>query len=109
MDKRYIRKDGEIIWVDMSTAVVRDMENEPLYLVSHFMDVTERKQAEESLRQNQEKYRHLVEGSNSIILLADKDLNITFMNEYGLKFFGYSAREIIGKKALGTIIPRTSQ
>lgn len=57
------------------------------------------------LQEREEQYRQLVESSNSIILRSDRDMNITFMNMYGLKFFGYSADEIIGKRALDTIIP----
>ena len=49
MEKRYIRKDGSIIWGDMSTASVRDAHGKPLYLVTHVSDITERKRAQEAL------------------------------------------------------------
>jgi PAS domain S-box-containing protein len=68
-------------------------------------DITERKKIELELHRSREEYQHLVEGSSSVILLADKDLNITFMNQFGLRFFGYSAAELIGRNAIGTIIP----
>lgn len=70
-----------------------------------FTDVTERKLADEILKQSEEKYRELVETSGSIIMKADKNLNITFVNEYGLKFLGYTAEELIGKNVIGTTIP----
>ncbi|MEN6383732.1 MAG: PAS domain S-box protein [Phycisphaerales bacterium] len=60
----------------------------------------------EALRQSHQKYQHLVEGSNSVIVLSDSDLNIKFINEYGLKFFGYKKEELVGKNVLGTIIPQ---
>ncbi len=50
MEKRYIRKDGGVIWADMSTASVRDTNGRPLYCVTHVQDITDRKQAEEALR-----------------------------------------------------------
>lgn len=62
---------------------------------------------QEALRQAEEQYRHLVESASSVILRSDRDLNITFMNRYGLEYFGYAAEEIIGRNALGTIIPVT--
>ncbi len=57
------------------------------------------------LRESEEKYRHLVQNVNSIILRIDRDGVVKFINEYGLKFFGFPQEEIIGKKAVGTILP----
>ncbi|MEG4213991.1 adenylate/guanylate cyclase domain-containing protein [Microcoleus sp. Pol14C6] len=69
--------------------------------------VAERTSAEYSLRESEIKYRELVENANSIILKMDADGNITFFNEFAEKFFGYTEEEILGKNALGTIIPQT--
>ncbi|MCC7572727.1 MAG: PAS domain S-box protein [Candidatus Methanofastidiosum sp.] len=57
------------------------------------------------LKQSEERYRELVENVNSIITKYDVDGNILSMNEYGLKFFGYKAEEIIGKNFIGTVTP----
>ena len=61
MEKRYIRKDGRIIWVDMSTASVRNAQGKPLYLVTHVQDITKRKDAEEALRKSDEQARQRAE------------------------------------------------
>ena len=66
--------------------------------------VAERAEVENSLRQNEIKYRELVENSNSIIVKLAPDGTITFFNEFAEIFFGYNQEEIIGKKAVGTII-----
>ena len=50
MEKRCIHKDGHLVWADMSTAAVCDVEGKPSYLVTHLVDITERKQAEEALQ-----------------------------------------------------------
>ncbi|UNU24630.1 adenylate/guanylate cyclase domain-containing protein [Microcoleus vaginatus] len=68
--------------------------------------VAERASAEDSLRQSEIKYRELVENANSIILKLDTEGNITFFNEFAQNFFGYDEKEIIGKNAVGTIIPQ---
>ncbi len=69
--------------------------------------VAERASAEDSLRESEIKYRELVENANSIILKLDTEGNITFFNEFSQKFFGYREEEILGKNAVGTIIPQT--
>jgi PAS domain S-box-containing protein len=64
-------------------------------------------QIEQALRESEAKYRELVENANSIIVRLDTQGNITFFNEFAQTFFGYSHSEILGRPALGTIIPET--
>ena len=69
--------------------------------------VAERAEAENSLRESEIKYRELVENANSIIVKLAADGTIIFFNEFAEIFFGYNQEEIIGKNAVGTIIPVT--
>ena len=50
MQKRYLRADGEPIWVQLSVSLVRGDDEEPLYFVSQVQDVTERRREESKLR-----------------------------------------------------------
>lgn len=65
------------------------------------------RRTERALRENEQKYRELVEHANSIILHWDCDGRIIFLNEYGLRFFGYTEAEILGSHIVGTIVPET--
>lgn len=60
-----------------------------------------------ALHKSEQKYRELVEHANSIILHWTRDGHITFLNEFGQRFFGYSENEIIGQHVVGTIVPET--
>jgi PAS domain S-box-containing protein len=74
-------------------------------LVGVGIDVSDRRRAEHGLVESERKYRELVEHANSIILRWDRDGRVTFLNEFGQRFFGYSAQEIVGKHVMGTIVP----
>jgi PAS domain S-box-containing protein len=69
------------------------------------IDVSERRDASRALQESERKYRELVEHANSIILRWTRDGCLTFVNEYGLKFFDYTAEELIGRHVVGTIVP----
>jgi len=69
------------------------------------IDISARKQTEHALRESEQKYRELVQYANSIILRWTRDGRLTFMNEFGLKFFGYTAEELVGRHVVGTIVP----
>lgn len=81
--------------------------NGMMCLVGVGMDITDRKNAEARLVQSELKYRELVEHANSIILRWNSQGHITFLNEFGQQFFGYTAAEIVGRHVLDTIVPRT--
>lgn len=77
-----------------------------------FEDISERIQAEaereialEALRKSEEKYRELVENANCIIMKWSRDGTIIFMNEFGLRFFGFTEEELLGRPVVGTIVP----
>lgn len=68
-------------------------------------EIAQRTLAEDSLRQSELKYRHLVQSANTIILQMDKKGRVAFLNNFGQEFFGYSEAEILGKSVVGTIVP----
>lgn len=58
-EKRYRRKDGKIVWADISIRIRRDRERKPLYFISTVVDITERKKAEDALRERIKELRCL--------------------------------------------------
>jgi PAS domain S-box-containing protein len=74
-------------------------------LVGVGIGISDRLHAEQSLATSERKYRELVEHANSIILRWTVDGHVTFLNEFGQRFFGYTAEEIIGRHVMDTIVP----
>lgn len=71
-----------------------------------FNDMAQRlQQADAAQRDSEKKYRELVENASSIILKVDTKGRITFFNEYAEHLFGFSESEILGRSAIGTIVP----
>ena len=70
-EKRYIRKDGGIVWIKLAVGVVRDSDGRFDYFVSAFEDITERKQAETALRESEKKYRGIFDASHDAIMTLE--------------------------------------
>ncbi len=69
------------------------------------IDVTERRLARQNLAASERKYRELIEHAHSIIMRWDTSGRVTFMNGFGLRFFGYAAEELVGRELVGSIMP----
>ena len=61
LEKRYVRRDGRVVWGRVNTSLVRDDRGVPLYVVTVIENVDDLKRAEERLRRAEERYRVLVE------------------------------------------------
>lgn len=60
-ERRMIRKDGSVVWVRIWATVQRSNSGQPLYFISLVQDITAQKQAEDALRESEERYKSLVE------------------------------------------------
>jgi PAS domain S-box-containing protein/putative nucleotidyltransferase with HDIG domain len=95
---RGMDKDGKVRWAD-AREIPFIWEGKPAML-SMMVDITERKETEEALRENEKKYRHLVETIHEGIWVIDKHANTTFVNPRMAEMLGYSEDEMIGKPLL---------
>jgi len=88
----YRKKSGEIrVWLFSSEVI--DIGGERC-LISMSIDVTERKQAEEQLRESEERYRDLFESANDLIQAVKPDGHFLYVNRAWRKTLGYSEEEI---------------
>jgi formate hydrogenlyase transcriptional activator len=88
-EKRYIRKDGAPIWVNLTASIVRDEETgEPACFVAIIEDISARKTAEESLRESEEFNRRIVESSSDCIKILDLEGRLLYISERGQELLG---------------------
>jgi len=88
------RKDGTKIWVSANGRVVQGTNKEILYYEGTFEDITERKRAEEALKESERKYRELVDLLPLTVAEIDDECSVTFMNRYGLERYGFTKEDI---------------
>ena len=65
LEKRYIRKDGGVVWVYINCSVVADAQDKPVHFLTYIRDITNRKLNEEKLREYQESLRQLAYDLNT--------------------------------------------
>ncbi|HEY0846570.1 MAG TPA: PAS domain S-box protein [Noviherbaspirillum sp.] len=72
--KRYLDKSGRIVWGDVSTALRRDANGKPLYFITHVIDITERKRAEDELQMYKDNLEDMVRKRTAELEAANKEL-----------------------------------
>src|SRR5581483_2735859 len=101
---RMVAADGRIVWLhDVVTVVVEN--DQPVQLRGVMLDITERKRAEEALKESEERYRVLVEFSPNSICVH-RDSKLLYVNPAGRRLFGATNRdELVGRSVLDFIHP----
>lgn len=99
-------RTGQRRWVSASAVpVFGPHEDRPCQIYTVFEDITELKQAQEALRQSEEKYRRLVEESPLMICRWQSDTTLTFVNSTYAAYFGVEPRDLVGLRFLD-FLPR---
>ncbi|MFC1835074.1 PAS domain S-box protein [Thermodesulfobacteriota bacterium] len=92
-DKRYVGKDGEIVWGRTSARLVSDADGTPLYFLPMVQDITELKNTEERMRFQAQ----LLDSVRESIVATDLQGRVTYWGRGAEELFGFSPDEVLGK------------
>ena len=90
--------------VDFSLKPVRDSQGAVVLLIPEGHDITERKEAEEALRTNEERFRFLVQNQTEFVVSSRPDTTLTFVNDSYCRYFGSAVDTIVGTRLLDRIV-----
>jgi len=96
IEKRYLNKDGQIIWCELSSSPVFDYKGCTIYTVAHIQDITERKKAEEIAKLSNIYNSSSIEASLDPLVTIWHNGKITDVNKATERITGYSGSELIG-------------
>ena len=100
-----LTRQGTVTPIFNSSFLLRDEQGKPAYLATIITDITERKQAEEALRQSEEKYRGLLEACPDAVVMTDLNGRILFASRQTWKLVGLSDREeLVGQSVFDYVI-----
>jgi len=99
------RRDGSPFPVDISASTIKDADGRPIAMIGSFVDITERKRAEQALRESEERFKRLVQNTSDIIAVTDERYVRTSISGPLEQIFGYQPGELTGNDILERIHP----
>ncbi len=102
-NKRYVRKDGRVVWTQLSGSLVWLQSGEPHYFIYQIQDITDRVDAERALRASEERFRSIAEATQEWIWEIDADGLYTFCSPAAEAILGYSPDRLIGTSCLDIV------
>jgi PAS domain S-box-containing protein len=103
-DKRYVHKNGDILWVSRTASIIRDEEGEPQHFLLMVEDVSERKASEAALEKSRRELQAaldanqlIMDNSQDVICTIDEQGRFLSVNAACEELWGYKPSEIVGR------------
>ena len=106
IDHRIVLPSGEVRTVHEEGEVTYDQAGRPIRMVGTVLDITDRKRAEEAVKEERDRAQKYLDVAGVIIVALDSNGNVTLINKKGCEVLGYGATEITGKNWFDVALPR---
>ena len=97
-EKRYLRKDGSVVWVYTRREMVRDDTGNPLYLIAYLQETTERRRAQAQRRASDRRLHAIIDNSPSVLSVKGRDHRYQLVNREFQEWCGLPSERIVGHK-----------
>lgn len=94
---RVLRPKGVEVWLEKNAHAFFDSDGRMLRVIGMVADVTERKRAEEGIRESEKQFRTIVETTNEGVWLLDSELHTSYVNRQMAEMLGYEPGQIVGR------------
>src|SRR5262245_55166589 len=94
-EKRYVREDGQTVWVELHRFTIADAEGQPSFTVGIAEDISERKETETTLRRREARFRALMNSAPVLIWVSGLE-GMEYVNQAYLEFVGVESQEVLG-------------
>jgi PAS domain S-box-containing protein len=95
LEKRYLKRGGDAVWAAVHSHLLRSADGAPRFFITHAQDITERKRADESLRESEEKFRIAFENAPTGMSIIRPDGRYLAVNPVLCQMFGHSAEDLL--------------
>ena len=96
LEKRYLRKDGAVVWGLLNASIVRDDQGAMRATVGQVQDITARREAEAALRESEARFRALVQNDPDVIAVVDDAMHLIYLSPSGEPVFGVPTEQMLG-------------
>jgi two-component system, sensor histidine kinase and response regulator len=105
LQKRYVRKDGSLIWAEIFGSLQRDTAGKPAYTIAMIQEISERKRLEGDLRESEHRWRGITEALPQLVWTARSDGYVDYQSTQFGEYFGLPEDKMLGSQWLELLHP----
>ena len=109
IEKRYLKKDGQILWAIVRASAVKDQDGNVQYWLGIMEDISERKSAQQALMESERRYRNILDSIEEGYFEVDLKGNFTFFNNRVCQIIGYEHDALLGMNNRQYTSPETAR
>lgn len=97
MEKRYLHKNGHVVWILLTASLVKEDDGSPAYFISQIEDITQRHEAERVLKHQQEQLRMLIEHTPAAVAMFDMEMKYMAASQRWVEDYHLQSQFLIGR------------